>query len=163
MVNTGTLTPNISMVQIGGAPSENILDIHTSRVNWSIQFMPSLCPSFIIQTTVLSSSSVLPGNCSGGPSRNKITMVPALLEQSRAVVFRALNILLGGWRGEPDEPWHEGPTPDSPAGSPFSVPSFGIIAKDQYYRQTLFSYFCLCNPGGITSPLGASVSSFIKK
>ena len=61
--------------------------------------MPSLCPSFIIQTTVLSSSSVLPGNCSGGPSRNKITMVPALLEQSRAVVYRALNILLGGWRG----------------------------------------------------------------
>ena len=99
MVNTGTLTPNISLVQIGGAPSENIFSMHTSRVNWNIQFMPSLCPSFIIQTTVLSSSSVLPGNCSGRPSRNKITMVPALLEQSRAVVFHTLSVLLGGWRG----------------------------------------------------------------
>ena len=60
-------------------------------------------------------------------------MVPALLEQtvgSCCVSFFKCTIR---WlEGQRDQPWHDGPTPDSPASSPFSVPSLGVIAKDEY-------------------------------
>lgn len=97
---TGTLTPHISLVQIREAPSKNVLTMHTSTwlTGASILCLHSV-HSLIIQI-FLSSSSVLPGNCSGDPLRTRPPwFLPSWSRHSGDVVLCASNVLMGGWRG----------------------------------------------------------------
>lgn len=104
------LTPRISLAQIRESPRRtHPYHVHISTVNWGIHSCVHSVLSFIAQT-LLSYSSILPGNVLG-IHRSKPTLVPALLELTvRSCCVVCIKHAAGKlWRSGPrqvSQGWH---------------------------------------------------------